>query len=373
MNFSFWESQSWFTNIDYCIAGSGITGLNCALNIRAKEPGAKILIIEKGMLPEGASTKNAGFACFGSISEILEDLKTHSEEEVIELVKKRVNGLELLRKNLGDSTIDFQSYGGYELFTPEDEELYQECVQKIPDVNTLLKSVFHDEVFHLSENKFGFRNIQQKLIYSKFEGQIDTGKMMTALLKKAIQQNIKILNGVKVEKFEATDTGIEIFCTKMKIKASKFIIATNGFASRMGIEAVKPARAQVLVTKPLQNIPFRGTFHLDKGFYYFRNIGDRVLFGGGRNLDLQTEETDHNGLTELIQNKLKELLKMTILPGIDYEIEQQWSGIMGVGSQKKPIIKEVEKNVFCGVRLGGMGIAIGSTVGKELAELATRS
>jgi hypothetical protein len=25
----------------------------------------------KGMLPHGASTKNAGFACFGSISEIL--------------------------------------------------------------------------------------------------------------------------------------------------------------------------------------------------------------------------------------------------------------------------------------------------------------
>jgi hypothetical protein len=34
------------------------------------------------MLPHGASTKNAGFACFGSISEIIDDLKSHSEEEV---------------------------------------------------------------------------------------------------------------------------------------------------------------------------------------------------------------------------------------------------------------------------------------------------
>ena len=42
---------------------------------------------------------------------------------------------------------------------------------------------------------------------------------------------------------------------------------------------------------------------------------------------------------------------------------------MGVGSQKKAIVKQVSNTVFCGVRLGGMGIAIGSLVGKELAEL----
>jgi hypothetical protein len=42
---------------------------------------------------------------------------------------------------------------------------------------------------------------------------------------------------------------------------------------------------------------------------------------------------------------------------------------MGVGQQKKPIVKPVGNHVFCGVRLGGMGVAIGSLVGKELADL----
>lgn len=73
--------------------------------------------------------------------------------------------------------------------------------------------------------------------------------------------------------------------------------------------------------------------------------------------------------TALIQNKLEELLKTTILPGSDFEVDYSWSGIMGVGSQKKPIVKQLSDNVFCGVRLGGMGIAIGSTIGKELAQL----
>jgi hypothetical protein len=42
---------------------------------------------------------------------------------------------------------------------------------------------------------------------------------------------------------------------------------------------------------------------------------------------------------------------------------------MGVGQQKKPIVKQMSNHVYCGVRLGGMGIAIGSLIGKELAEL----
>jgi hypothetical protein len=41
---------------------------------------------------------------------------------------------------------------------------------------------------------------------------------------------------------------------------------------------------------------------------------------------------------------------------------------MGVGSEKKPII-EKKLNYVVGVRMGGMGIAIGSKVGEELAHL----
>ena len=51
---------------------------------------------------------------------------------------------------------------------------------------------------------------------------------------------------------------------------------------------------------------------LNLGFYYFRNIDDRILFGGGRNLDFKTEETTEMNQTELVQNKLEELLKTTI-------------------------------------------------------------
>ena len=71
----------------------------------------------------------------------------------------------------------------------------------------------------------------------------------------------------------------------------------------------------------------------------------------------------------MIQNQLKTILQETILPNTKFEIAHSWSGIMGVGNQKKAIVKPISTHVYCGVRLGGMGVAIGSLVGKELAEL----
>ena len=94
-----------------------------------------------------------------------------------------------------------------------------------------------------------------------------------------------------------------------------------------------------------------------------------MLFGGGRNLDFKTEETTQMELTDLIQNRLEELLNTVILPNQTFEIEHCWSGIMGVGDQKNPIVKPISDNIYCGVRLGGMGVAIGSTIGKQLSEL----
>lgn len=369
MTFSYWEYQSWLSNVDFTIVGSGIVGLNAALDLKQRFPYSKVLVLERGLLPNGASTKNAGFACFGSISEILEDLNYHTEEEVVELIKKRLQGLELLRENLGDDNMDYQAHGGYELFTKSDEQLYEECLEGMDGVNKLLKPFFSDPVFSVKENTFRFGNIQEKLVYSAYEAQIDTGKMMAALLQKVQAAGVKILNNVTVKEFVENGNNVQIVTNEFTFTSGKLLIATNGFASHLGIKEVKPARAQVLITKPVKDLHIKGTFHLEKGFYYFRNINDRILLGGGRNLDLKAEETTTMELTELIQNKLEELLHNTILPGTACEIDHRWTGIMGVGNNKKPIIKQTSDNIFCGVRLGGMGVAIGSLVGKELGDL----
>ena len=367
MNLSYWEIKSWLSNVDYTIVGSGIVGLNCALKLKEKYPKSRILILEKGSLPQGASTKNAGFACFGSSSEIIDDLKKHSEGEIISLIKKRVEGLKYLRNLIGDKNLNYSQNGGYEIFLKKDLDLFENCQLKLKEVNKLLEPLFSSNVFETTDNTFGFKGINDKLIFNPFEGQLDTGKMMEALLEKVKRKNIKILNNINVTTFLENNNSVEIVTENFSYKSSKLFIAANGFSNKLLNENIVPARAQVLITKPFKSPPFEGTFHLDRGYYYFRNIDNRILLGGGRNLDFKKEETDKFGLNNTIQSELELILKKIILPKKEFKIDYRWSGIMGVGTKKTAIVKSISDNVFCGIRLGGMGIAIGSTIGNQLA------
>ncbi|MEO0571163.1 MAG: FAD-dependent oxidoreductase [Bacteroidota bacterium] len=370
MELSYWEHKSWLSNIDFTVVGSGIVGLNCAIHLKERFPKSKVLVLEKGILPQGASTKNAGFACFGSISEVLSDLQHHSEAEVYGLVKQRWLGIQFLRSLLGDENIGFHQWGGHEIFLETDRELFEKCQTKLQHTNKLLTPIFGKAPFCSTKNLFSFQNILPEYITHQFEGQIDTGKMMFSLLELAYQKGIRILNTVEVKAFEEIGEGVALQANDFELKTKKLFIATNGFAKSLLGEDVTPARAQVLITKPIQKIHMKGTFHFDEGYYYFRNIDNRILFGGGRNLDFKTETTTSFGQTELIQKELERLLKQVILPNTSFEIDRRWSGIMGIGKQKKPIVKQFSDHVYCGVRLGGMGIAIGSQVGKDLAGLA---
>jgi glycine/D-amino acid oxidase-like deaminating enzyme len=86
-------------------------------------------------------------------------------------------------------------------------------------------------------------------------------------------------------------------------------------------------------------------------------------------LDFEGETTTKFESNALIHEALLKKLSTEILPGVPFEIERAWSGIMCVGNEKKPIIKSLNKNVHAGVRMGGMGVAIGSAVGKALSKL----
>ncbi|MDX1652104.1 MAG: FAD-dependent oxidoreductase [Brumimicrobium sp.] len=370
---SYWEKDLFINDLDVIIVGGGIVGYSAAISLKEKYPTLKILILERGYLPTGASTKNAGFACFGSPSELLDDLRNMSESEVTALIKKRYDGLQILRRRCGDENIDLQISGSHELFTDskKDKELFESVKEKLRHLNEIVEQATGiKENFSLSKADFGFKNVNG-LIFSKGEGQLHPGKMMRRLHEIAVAQGISIFFGSEVQNWSVnTNDEIEVATSHGTLKTSKLILATNGFSKAIWPDAeLNPARGQVLVTEPLENIKFEGTFHYDAGYVYFRNIGKRILIGGARNLDLEGETTTDFKNSEIITGSLKNLLYEVLCPDSKPKIAYSWAGIMGVGNVRMPIIQEVEKNVFAGVRLGGMGVALGSLVGEKLAEM----
>ncbi len=370
---SYWERDTYFKDIDLLVIGAGIVGYNCALEFKKNNPNANILLVERGFLPTGASSKNAGFACFGSATELIDDLSHIPENEVWNTVEMRWKGLQNLKSIVGIQNLDLQINGSWELITNNEEKEANLTIEKLDYLNEKSFDITGEKNIYSIDSKvsskFGFKGVNTSF-FNRLEGQIDTGKMIETFHQLAIQKGIKCLFGIEVTNLESTNNTVHIESNIGDLKATKVAVCTNGFAKQfLPSEDVQPARAQVVITKPIDNLKLKGTFHYQQGYYYFRNIHNRILLGGGRNLNFEGETTTEFEQTEQIQTALKNLLTNVITPNTPIEIDFTWSGIMGVGKTKKPIIQKISPNIAIGVRMGGMGVAIGSLVGKEVSDL----
>lgn len=367
---SIWESNHFHRQPDLVIVGAGIVGLFTALFHKRTFPHHHVLVLECGPFPSGASVKNAGFACFGSPSELLADLANDGADAMLARVEERWKGLLELRKELGDAAIGFETTGGHEVYAAHDP-LYTKVADGFDRLNEQLRPVFGNDVFHWDDAaipRFGLAGVQH-VVRTDLEGPLDTGLMMGTLLQKVLGAGVLVRTNAHVTGIEEQTSAVGIVLANGEIvNAANVVVATNGYSKALFPELdVQPARSQVLITEPVQGLKLKGTFHYDEGFVYFRDYNGRVLLGGGRNLDIAGETTAEDATTPLIQNELERLLREVILPGKTVVVAQRWSGIMGMGASKSPIVQHMGPRVVVAVRLGGMGVAIGIRVAKQAA------
>jgi gamma-glutamylputrescine oxidase len=377
MQISVWEKESFYAPKDVIIVGSGLVGLWCAWHLKKNNPALSVAIIDRGIIPTGASTRNAGFACFGSVTELVEDAARFGEDNMLQLVEMRYKGLQRIRKVFKGSAIDFDLCGGYELFTGNESWQKNELDHETERLNKLLHEITGKKKTFKQRNKkidkLGLHHVTH-LIENKLEGYLHSGKLCQALLQAVQSMGVMVLNAIEISGFEKVNDHVELYTNQfINLSASKLLICTNAFARQLlpALDIV-PARGQVLVTSPIENLPLKGTFHFDAGYYYFRNLGNRVLLGGARNKAFEEETTTELTITNTIQQELEHFLKTYILPGYDYQITDRWSGIMGMGNEKLPIVKEVSPNIFCAVRMSGMGVALAPVIGEQVSKLLTK-
>lgn len=364
---SYWEKTSILAPYDCVIVGAGLTGLHTALQFRHKFKDSRIAVLERSAFSSGASTRNAGFACFGNVSEILDDLRTMSEEETYQLMDQRYRGLQKTRELLGDLQIGYQAKGSHEILS---DNIKNTLADYLPEANRKMKQYLGlDEVFRLKTEDFGFSNAAGS-ISNAYEGQLHTGKLYQALRGLAQNQCIEILGGCEVVHWEKMGSNLEVVLKDgISMSTGVLILATNAFTPQLiPGEDIVPARGQVIVSEKIPGVHLNGIFNFDAGYYYWRDLDGRILLGGARNMDVAGETTDQFGSHESIRTHLKKFLEEKILQK-PVNIEMEWSGIMAMGSQKKPLIRKVEPQVYLAARMGGMGVALSAVVAEEIVSM----
>ncbi len=362
---SLWEKEVYAQKADVIIIGAGITGLCTACSLLINKPGLQVKVIDNTIAPAGASTRNAGFVCFGSIGELLDDMQDRSEDEVWELVQNRWEGVQLLTSLIPPAKLHYEQKGGGEIFT--DEESYQAACDYVPRANHFMQDITGFEDVFSVDDLHGHQGIRCSV-----EGMLHSGYLIELLENRATVMGASIRRGYHVTNVEP---GIVTVDGIGELKAKNIVIAANGYSKTINTDIpVEPARGYVLVTTPQEQQPWEGTFHYDRGYVYFRDMSDnRMLIGGCRNLDIETERTTRHGINPKIKDGVKKLISESLLPQWDGGIEQEWTGIMGMGPNKLPIIEETEPGIVVAAGLSGMGVALGAKVGRKAADIILQS
>lgn len=383
---SYWESQTFIGQPDLIIVGAGFVGLRTALSIReqeqihALEP-SDVLVVDRHPFGLGASTRNAGFACFGSPTEILADLENGQPEAVWQTVRRRYRGVQRLRNELS-ATPYWQGQGGYEVFLDKDKHEYVR--DNLKELNLELSERLGPDAQWLPADKPTGLQSDFPVLYNRSEAKLQPAALLKDLQEQCRRQGIRFLFGCCIRSFAEVNGEVQLETEQLgSIVCQRVLVATNAFSRELGLNIdLRPQRNLVLLTAPIPDLDLPGTYHHHEGYVYFRTIdskaGSRVLIGGARHLDEAAEttyfEVDHStGIsagTEQLRKSLENFLfafLRTREPNI--QITHTWMGILAQGTEKTPIVKRLRPGVFVAARLAGMGVALSAEVGDQAAEL----
>lgn len=369
---SIWQQRLADDRADLVVVGAGITGLFAALFHQRAHPGHRVRVMEQGSFAMGATVRNAGFACFGSPSELLSDIASEGTDLALGRVEERWKGLQELRLELGDRAIGYEPVGGHEVYG-KDDPLYTRVAEGFDGLNEALKPLLGRTVFQWKqavEHRFG-AGTREVMAFTPLEGALDSAALMRTLLAKVREAGVEVHWGARVEEWEERNDAVDLrLRSGERITAGQVLLATNGYSRLLGLDAVSPARGQVILTGPIPGLRLRGTFHAHEGFYYFRDLNGAVLLGGGRHLDVAGETTTEDALSPHIQQDLERFLGEVVLPGTPHSIAQRWSGIMGFPQQgKEAVVRRLSGRVSLAAGLSGMGVALGIRVAQRAVGL----
>ncbi len=377
MIFSYWEKQWLAARADITIIGAGLVGSFSALALSRTYPRASIQIVDAHAIPQGASTKNAGFICTGSASELLSNINEQGADELWTLVERRWKGRLLLQEFLDTHGISWSKAPAYEIFTESLAASHSACISQLTELNHQMHSITGLTDFFLPGGKYPDHRSESSSLWQPHvqcisqyaEGQIQPMVLLMRLHEVLREARVRVITGFRASRYEMSSEEIIVHGENdARLLTDRLVIASNGFAKNLIPTAhITAVRNQVIVSQRIPRLP-AACIHMDRGYYYFRNVGSRLLAGGGRHELGNDEITSELAISNVAKTHLQDIALQTFqIPS--YDVAHHWSGILGLPSGLGPSAQRVEDRIYAAVGMGGMGLSIASQLASEMADL----
>lgn len=331
---------------DVAVVGGGITGCACALALA--EAGKKVRLFDAREIAGGASGRNGGFALRGAAAPFPVIAESIGDDAAAALWRWTEEELVALAGLGGDA---FRATGSIRLAVDEEErdELREEydglraaglAAEWREDLPTPLAGRYPAALFHPPD------------------GVLQPARLVRGLARRAAEAGVEIHEHTRVESIGETG-------------APTVVVATDGYPSGLLGELeglIIPTRGQVIATEPIEEMLFELPHYGRHGFdYWHQRLDGRIIAGGFRDVSLDTEFTDEEVTTPVVQNALERFVEEHV--GRPLRIDYRWAGIFGMVFDFLPVVGRVPgaDAVWLAGGYSGHGNVLGFACGRLVA------
>ena len=355
--------------VEACVIGAGVAGLSCARRLARR--GIETLVLEREAVAGGASGRNGGFLLAGLAP---------FHNDAIELY-----GRDYARRAYA-RTLAVQE----EMYAVAEELGVGDAVRR---VGSLRVSASEEEAEHVREHAAALRDdgfpaelldrdelppLLQRSAWNgcltDHDGALHPARWIRALAADAERSGARIHERSEVEApVPAPGEGPVVVGGAGTVRARHVIVAADGTLPRL-VPAydgrVRARRLHMVATAPAAE---RLTDHLVYarwGYEYFQQRPDgRILAGGFGDVDGEASYTGEPDGDPRIWERIGRYLSEDL--GVSAEISHRWTGTVGYGEDRRPVVGAVPDRPGLWVAGGysGTGNVPGFLAGQQLADM----
>ena len=353
---------------DVLVVGGGLTGLWAAIEARADDPSADILLVEAESVAFGASGRNGGF-----FSESL----THGLAHGVHLWPDELPDLlRLGRENVREIVAFAAAEGidaGIRMCGKTAVATWPHHLEALTSAHALNEE-YGEQVTLLGREEMQ-RDVASPtylggLRYRTGGGLLDPAILSWGLAEAARRRGVRIHEATRVRSMRAGRTCVEVATDAGAVRAQRVVLATNAYPPllRRLRHRVMPIYDHVLVTEPLSPAALgslgwaeaQGLTDVGNQFHYYRRTpDDRILWGGydaiyyfGNRTDAAREQRDASHA--LLARQFFETFPQ--LEGLRFT--HRWAGLIDSTSRFTPVFgTALGGRVAYTVGFTGLGVA----------------
>jgi len=359
---------------EIAVIGGGLTGVSTAWHLSQGMPGDGIILIEAGVLGNGASGRSGGQVLHG-----VNGVRTDDPDELRRIHAATGMGIDLAESLAGQHAPagTFRRHGVLEVYTDAGRaEAAHARAEGLAQAGIPVR--------FLAARELPIEGVHGALL-DPTAGRLNAFALLQGMRGALRGRGVVVHEHTPVLRVAEGKT-IVLTTPRGEVRARAVVLATNGYTPALGYfrHEILPLHSHVIATGPLSNDTWERlgwsawdgfTDDLDRIAYASRTTTGRLLFGGGGNAAYSylyggapvfPEQPNHPAWTFLRRTMVRYFPALADTP-----VATRWSGTLGITLDRVCTmgVRGTHRNVYFALGYSGHGLALALLAGRVIADL----